>query len=108
MPPALRASVELAVCAAELDLALAAELPEICGSGRALDERSEGRTQSWLGQLRAWLLHGDETTVTTYPGCEGSAVVGLWTVEGGGHIPAFRTPDFTRDALQFLHSRDPQ
>ena len=53
-------------------------------------------------------LDGDETTVTTYPGCEGSAVVGLWTVEGGGHIPAFRTPDFTRDALQFLHSRDPQ
>lgn len=51
-------------------------------------------------------LDGDETTIVRYPDCDGSAVVGLWTVEGGGHIPPFRTPDFGRDALLFLHARD--
>jgi hypothetical protein len=64
VPSALRLTVELAVCAAELDVTFAEELPEICGgSGRALDEPSEGCTQSRLQQLRGWLLHGDAATV---------------------------------------------
>jgi polyhydroxybutyrate depolymerase len=35
-------------------------------------------------------LEGDETRVERHPGCGSGVGVELWTIVGGGHIPAFR------------------
>jgi polyhydroxybutyrate depolymerase len=50
-------------------------------------------------------LPGAETTVTRYSaGCRDSARVELWTIEGGGHVPAL-TGDFGRSVMDFLYDR---
>lgn len=52
-------------------------------------------------------VDGDETAIEATEACNGSAVVALWTVNGGGHIPPFNAEALTRDALTFLRSRIP-
>lgn len=52
-------------------------------------------------------LAGDETTVLDYEaGCRGGLSASLWTIEGGGHLPA-RSDTFTPAVLQWLkrHAR---
>ena len=64
VPPALRAHVELVVCAAELDPTLAEELTSAsAGTEELTISVDDDRAQSWLGKLRGWLLHGDTPTV---------------------------------------------
>jgi polyhydroxybutyrate depolymerase len=50
-------------------------------------------------------LPGPETTVTSYrTGCRAGTRVELWTMTGGGHVPAL-TPNFTPAILDFLLAR---
>jgi polyhydroxybutyrate depolymerase len=46
-------------------------------------------------------LLGDETEVTLAVECEAETAVGLWKMNGTGHIPIF-TDDFTDDVLDFV------
>lgn len=47
-------------------------------------------------------IDGPDTTVTTFSSeCDPSGVVELWTIEGGGHIPAL-TDDFGREVVEWL------
>jgi polyhydroxybutyrate depolymerase len=47
-------------------------------------------------------LPGPETTVTVYAaGCRSGARVEVWSIQGGGHMPAL-TPGFTPAVLDFL------
>ncbi|MFT5048970.1 MAG: polyhydroxybutyrate depolymerase [Chlamydiales bacterium] len=52
-------------------------------------------------------LAGDETTVRSYPsGCSNDGSAELWTINGGGHIPAL-SADFSPAVVDFLfdHAR---
>lgn len=46
-------------------------------------------------------LAGDETTVQSWGGCPSGTGVELWTIDGGGHIPAV-TDDFRSEVWSFL------
>ncbi len=46
---------------------------------------------------------GDETTVAPAPGCPAGVGVELWTVDGGGHAPAF-APAFLPAVFDFLEA----
>ncbi|MFT7623621.1 MAG: polyhydroxybutyrate depolymerase [Myxococcota bacterium] len=47
---------------------------------------------------------GDESVLEGWSGCNEAAEVALWTLVGGGHIPAF-TDDFMPNALDWLLAR---
>jgi len=51
-------------------------------------------------------LPGDETAVDAFAGCPADGVVELWTIEGGGHLPAL-APSFPAELLGWLgaHTR---
>jgi polyhydroxybutyrate depolymerase len=42
-----------------------------------------------------------ETTITEWSGCDAGSAVQLWTVQGGGHVPAL-TPAFADAVIRFL------
>jgi polyhydroxybutyrate depolymerase len=42
-----------------------------------------------------------ETTVSAWSGCDAGSAVQLWTIQGGGHVPAL-TPAFADAVVQFL------
>lgn len=48
-------------------------------------------------------LPGEETSFTSYGGCQAGAAVELWTLDKGGHIPAF-TKEFAPAAMKWLLS----
>jgi polyhydroxybutyrate depolymerase len=45
-------------------------------------------------------LAGDETTVDSYPGCDGAAVE-LWSIQDGGHVPNL-VEDFSAQVIGWL------
>jgi len=49
-------------------------------------------------------LPGDETQVERWTGCDEGLAAELWTIEGGGHIPAL-SPAATSDILDWLLAR---
>jgi polyhydroxybutyrate depolymerase len=42
-----------------------------------------------------------ETSVSEWAGCDAGSTVQLWTIEGGGHVPALR-PAFSESVIRFL------
>jgi polyhydroxybutyrate depolymerase len=48
-------------------------------------------------------LAGNETTITSYTGCQSGTGVTLWTIPGGSHIPTF-TANFIPGVLDFLYA----
>ena len=48
-------------------------------------------------------IAGDETSVSTYAGCEQGSAVELWTIDGGSHIPAL-SPMFGSKVIDFLYA----
>ena len=51
-------------------------------------------------------VEGDETTVKRYSqGCVNAAVMELWTIEGGGHVPIVWETDFTPAILDWIGER---
>ena len=54
--------------------------------------------------IDAYLTAGSdeaETTVSEWSGCDAGSAVQLWTIDGGGHVPAL-TPAFAEAVFQFL------
>ncbi|PIE19118.1 MAG: hypothetical protein CSA66_03100 [Proteobacteria bacterium] len=49
------------------------------------------------------LVLGDETTRYVWDGCDGGALVGLWSMRGSGHVPIFRAA-FLPAVFDFLRS----
>ncbi len=51
-------------------------------------------------------VEGDETTIKRYSqGCVNAAVMELWTIEGGGHVPIVWETDFTPGILDWIDER---
>ena len=46
-------------------------------------------------------IAGDETAVDTFDGCPAGGAVELWTIDGGGHVPAI-TKEFSASIIDFL------
>lgn len=54
-------------------------------------------------------VDGDETTIKRYSeGCVNGAVMELWTIEGGGHVPIVWDTDFTPQILAWIAARHQQ
>ena len=53
-------------------------------------------------------LAGAETAAQDFSGCNDDTAVSLWTIVGGGHIPAFTGGAFAELAVKFLQSHPKQ